>query len=55
MAATTQTDLNNFSNLVEADGTITNAQRAQVQTHMYAISRILFGNNFTPQTNGHSG
>lgn len=45
MAATTQTHVDTLHAQVEQDGTLTNAQKAQVQGHIYAISNILFGSN----------
>lgn len=43
--AVTQANLDTFHALVEADGSLTNAQKAQVQAEVLHISTILFGGN----------
>jgi hypothetical protein len=45
MAATTQTHVDTLHAQIVADGTLSNAVKAQVQSHLYSISQILFGSN----------
>ena len=55
MANTAQSDLNALSTILEADSSITNAQKAQVQSLMFAASASFFGNAAIPVSNGHLG
>jgi hypothetical protein len=64
MAATTQANIDTLQSIVEADNTITNAKKAQVQGLLYSVAVILFGGNASSTVNanpsnglndGHSG
>lgn len=57
MANTAQSDLTTLMAVVEADTSITTAQKAQAQTHFYALLKIIFGPATTNSTigTGHSG
>ena len=50
-----QADLDAVQTKAEADTTLTNAQRAQLEGLLFAVARILFGNTAAPTNNGHSG
>jgi hypothetical protein len=53
--AVAQSDLNTLQTTVNADGTLSNAQKAQTQGLLYAVSRVLFGNASNPPSNGAQG
>lgn len=57
MANTAQSDLTALSAIIEADNSLTKAQKAQAQTHLYALLKILFGHPVENATigNGHGG
>ena len=52
---TTQAHLDTLQTQVEQDTNLTKAQRAQVQTHLYAIAVAIFGNAASPTLDGHAG
>jgi hypothetical protein len=52
---TTQAHLDTLQTQVEQDVLLTNAQRAQVQTHIYAIAVCLFANAANSTLKGHAG
>lgn len=45
MAATTQTHVDTLAAQVNQDGTLSTAQKAQIQSLCYSISVVLFGSN----------
>jgi hypothetical protein len=51
---TTQTIIDTWQAQVEQDAALTNAQKAQIQSHLYAIAVIALGKSST-YGNGHSG
>ena len=53
--AVAQSDLNTLQTTVNADGTLSNAQKAQTQSLLFALSRVLFGNSSNPPSNGSNG
>jgi hypothetical protein len=55
VANTAQSDLDNLQTIVTNDATLTKAQKAHCQTHLYALARMLFGNAFNPPSNGALG
>ena len=52
---TTQSHLDTLQTQVEQDVLLSNAQRAQVQTHLYAIAVCIFANAANPTLKGHAG
>jgi hypothetical protein len=55
MAATAQSNIEALRAVIEADNTITTAQKAQCQTMLYGLSQILFQNAADRTINGHAG
>jgi hypothetical protein len=43
--AVTQANIDTLHAAVEADGTLSNAVKAQIQSRLYSVSQILFGSN----------